>query len=118
LVANQALLFDAAVQRLGGGTAEPLGDSLTADPTFRRLEERLGDRPNAARLYLDWKRMCGKVYAAIAGESHGLLDLLGPASARHLLCGIDAESDAFETVALIDQDDGPDGVLAIARPES
>lgn len=91
-------------------------ESLSADPTFEALRERLDGGPGTALVHLDWRRLRERVLAGIGEGKVLLLQGTGLLSANHVGLGLRAVEGALLTTIVVDQPGGADGLFAVARP--
>jgi hypothetical protein len=136
---SEAMLGDVLRRVPAGGTSTPHPDSVFANRTFaaqrdlldrdlfgRDLRERTGSR-NASTanarsrghiLHLDWKRVRERWVARMTPAQEIALTALGALTADHVTIAVKSDDarDATRVTVLLDQPNGPAGLLAAASP--
>ncbi|MGE0142137.1 MAG: hypothetical protein AB7I19_18370 [Planctomycetota bacterium] len=131
---SEAMLGDVLRRVPAGGTSTPHPDSVFANRTFaaqrellgRDLRERTAARsatntsstPRGHVLHLDWKRVRERWVERMTPAQEIALTALGALTADHVTIAVKADDarDATRVTVLLDQPNGPAGLLAAAAP--
>ncbi len=99
-----------------GATTTVHPDSIAADRVFATQRQLLGETQGAHVLHVDWRRLRERIFERIGEAPSVALRSLGLDVAEHVTVAMRVKPDAMQTSVLVDQPQGPEGLLAVTAP--